>query len=982
MEHISFYGHETQTNGAAILLQKGTYASLNGCSFKKNIALLFGGAIFADFGGDVSVHDSVFEYNVAVSGSGGAIKTNGELHIIRATFTGNRAASGGAVSIQEYDMQGFTNRGSWFENSFFYENSAVGKGGGAVQITNSIVNIVGCLFQGNRAVERVGGGAVLFEQNKRVHMANVVSKDNDAGGAGDEFRFVNAQNCSLRNISYGDDAEISAARVYVSGSPIDSCKFSPCPKFKGQDGPSYGCEQVHGNSVCMPCRSLFYSLDGIKCELGACPPGTQANSDSSNCEACPQFSYSSDFSMTKCKKCGGGGVLGYEASADGTACICNEGYYQYGKACLPCDDEPQGDEAIVCPGGMYEGDHLARIYPRSGFYIMRTPTVGATNCSNDAPCWARCLERQTCIGFPELQRAVQYEYSEYDLNNDAKMSNTELSHFITEISANSSLDWTQLQNRFCQQNSHGHLCSKCTPEFATKRKGVCADCSTTVFGAMKWFLNAAFISFLLEWKAGQIDTRSDGGKLSILVFFMQALLQLSDKSGPNQWYGLRAFLDGLINLESSSSGGTSGACTLKLSAAQDLYMTVIVSPLIIVVLVLTRYQLKKIRRNYLKTDEHHDDLVEGTAQPTTAQNKPGLLAKVQTYWQSTTKQAELGFFMGPNELVSSAGSIIHRDEGQQITRAAALSDWWSLTTYAMVEQQAWRNCQRTLLESLIFLYIAVSKKVIAMAICVKVGEVNHVLADPAMTCMDETHLPARLLSFFVIICFTIGFPIYNITHSQPTEEQQMMPWLHPARFDPWVRYKYIYNERNRFWQATLQLRKVILVLAVILVQVYGEDVHLWGKGQDSTVVQTKTMSFAMFSVAIVLQAIRQPYTIREDNVMEQCVLVALMTSVYFDITRSSHEGSSALQLNTIMVALLVVAITCVWALQMPARKVKANLSKAGFHTEIVTAEEMPSVKKYCRHPSTGLSSKSSHKIHPNLQREYLHCLKFCLRRQE
>ena len=69
----------------------------------------------------------------------------------------------------------------------------------------------------------------------------------------------------------------------------------------------------------------------------------------------------------------------------------------------------------------------------------------------------------------------------------------------------------------------------------------------------------------------------------------------------------------------------------------------------------------------------------------------------------------------------------------------------------MVEQQAWRNCQRTLLESLIFLYIAVSKKVIAMAICVEVGEVNHVLADPAMTCMDETHLPARLLSFFVIL---------------------------------------------------------------------------------------------------------------------------------------------------------------------------------------------------------------------------------------
>ena len=78
-----------------------------------------------------------------------------------------------------------------------------------------------------------------------------------------------------------------------------------------------------------------------------------------------------------------------------------------------------------------------------------------------------------------------------------------------------------------------------------------------------------------------------------------------------------------------------------------------------------------------------------------------------------------------------------------------------------------------------------------------------------------------------------------------------------------------------------------------------------------------------------MQTVRQPYELQADNIMEGCVLVALMAAVYFDINQQGTGTDHDVQLNTIMVGLLVLCIVGVWLLQGPGRQKLANLAKAG-----------------------------------------------------
>ena len=114
------------------------------------------------------------------------------------------------------------------------------------------------------------------------------------------------------------------------------------------------------------------------------------------------------------------------------------------------------------------------------------------------------------------------------------------------------LSQTQLsQTQFCHAFSWGSLCALCDDGYDTKVKGVCAKCETTLWGVAKFVLLQAAMTIFLHWKGGQIDVRSDGGKLSILIFFFQALMQLSDRSGPYALFGLRGLLDNFLSMEVS-----------------------------------------------------------------------------------------------------------------------------------------------------------------------------------------------------------------------------------------------------------------------------------------------------------------------------------------------------------------------------------------------------------------------------------------------
>jgi hypothetical protein len=311
-----------------------------------------------------------------------------------------------------------------------------------------------------------------------------------------------------------------------------------------------------------------------------------------------------------------------------------------------------------------------------------------------------------------------------------------------------------------------------------------------------------------------------------------------------------------------------------------------------------------------------------------AQKNP-IFRAVENFWQKSTKQAELEFFADPYFLYNRAGSITSYTGSAKppsSTRAAALSDWWVVAVKTMEHEKSKRHCMRTALEILMFMYMGVTKKALRMVICVEgVPGSSLVLADPSIGCLSSSHIFPFLIAVLVLLGFTVGFPVVIILKSAVGDDE-FKSWLQPARFDAWVRLKFIYNENNRWWMATVMGRRVVLVLVTIAVQLLGQDFTIFGQSMN-----TKSLSFFLFVALILMQTVRQPYELEADNIMEGCVLVALMAAVYFDINQGYHSSGSdgEVQLNTIMVGLLVLCIVGVWLLQGPGRTKLANLAKAG-----------------------------------------------------
>ena len=71
MHGLDFSRHETANRGGAVEMGRSTFAAFEYCSFKENGGFGGGGAIFADFGGDVAIVSSEFIANAAFRVSNG-----------------------------------------------------------------------------------------------------------------------------------------------------------------------------------------------------------------------------------------------------------------------------------------------------------------------------------------------------------------------------------------------------------------------------------------------------------------------------------------------------------------------------------------------------------------------------------------------------------------------------------------------------------------------------------------------------------------------------------------------------------------------------------------------------------------------------------------------------------------------------------------------------------------------------------------------
>ena len=196
--------------GGAILIDGSAQYTIENCIFENNWADDYGGAISNQAKKLLTIINCTFKNNIADDMEGGAIYSEGTVHIIDSTFKGNQAYKyGGAISIDwsnqnqiinclfesnsadSHSLGGAIILGSsnaTIENSTFRSNSA-SLSGGAIYTTGKVLTIKNCLFESNRVEGGVGNyatGGAIHSSCADVYIDNSTFNRNyadDAGGA-------------------------------------------------------------------------------------------------------------------------------------------------------------------------------------------------------------------------------------------------------------------------------------------------------------------------------------------------------------------------------------------------------------------------------------------------------------------------------------------------------------------------------------------------------------------------------------------------------------------------------------------------------------------------------------------------------------------------------------------------------------------------------------------------------------------------------
>jgi CSLREA domain-containing protein len=170
-----FESNSSPTSGA--LSVAGSDLRIERSDFYANTADFGGGAIAMETNTALVIEDSTFNGNEADPSlsisRGGAIRISGPITIRRSLFTGNAAASGGAL------YRGFPLAGTGvIENTTFHENTA--NAGGAILIERGVLQVVSSTLVGNEA----GNGAgvrVLDNPATSVFVDHTLIVGNSAG---------------------------------------------------------------------------------------------------------------------------------------------------------------------------------------------------------------------------------------------------------------------------------------------------------------------------------------------------------------------------------------------------------------------------------------------------------------------------------------------------------------------------------------------------------------------------------------------------------------------------------------------------------------------------------------------------------------------------------------------------------------------------------------------------------------------------------
>ncbi len=290
IQHCAFKNNSATDNGGALYFHAEDVSEVNHSIFMHNDADL-GGGISVHFTDTVLVSHCFFTGNHAQN-DGGAIHSNGALHITATQLDSNSASSRGGALLAGFfssalviDSSSFTrNTGNFggaiagqtdmdIRHSNFERNSA--SPGGALYFTSATVNIARSTFSNNFSSNN--GGAINANQFGTLHIAYSTIANNTATGLGGgiyAFEAFNVGSFSLRNSTVTNNTAFSGNGIAFrtnSNFPLDATFESSIVAGNGHVN-----VRIFNDSI----TSLGYNVFGDTTVVGSVSSDQLAISDS------------------------------------------------------------------------------------------------------------------------------------------------------------------------------------------------------------------------------------------------------------------------------------------------------------------------------------------------------------------------------------------------------------------------------------------------------------------------------------------------------------------------------------------------------------------------------------------------------------------------------------------------------------------------------------------------------------------------------
>jgi len=175
-------------------------------TIRNNAAMASGAGIHNTRDGAIIVENSTISGNISEANGGGIYTTSGDVTILGSTFSGNKAAEGGAMysdgeltkaglpnhlevtnstvsgNVATANGGGIVSGGETFftmTNVDVIDNQAHAQGGGVINRGRSSLDVIGGVFSGNEAAE--DGGALLVQSERETTITETVFTNNHAG---------------------------------------------------------------------------------------------------------------------------------------------------------------------------------------------------------------------------------------------------------------------------------------------------------------------------------------------------------------------------------------------------------------------------------------------------------------------------------------------------------------------------------------------------------------------------------------------------------------------------------------------------------------------------------------------------------------------------------------------------------------------------------------------------------------------------------